>query len=102
MYGPGRRLPGEASGSPARGALYRFPARGALPYTPAVDILALPFRIIGGLLGFLFGLVGAIVLFVIGIVLIVIGGALAATGLGAPIGIGLLAVGVLLCLRAVF
>ncbi len=67
-----------------------------------MDILLLPFRLIGGLLGFLFGLVGAIVLLVVGIILIIIGGALAATGVGAPIGIGILAVGVLLCLRAVF
>ena len=67
-----------------------------------MSILLLPFRIIWGLISFIFNLTGRLLGVVVGLVLMVIGLILTVTVVGAVIGIPLLIVGLLLIIRSLF
>ena len=61
-----------------------------------------PFRAVWRLLTSLLALVGRLTIIVIGLVLCIPGFALTLTGIGAPIGIPLVVLGVLLMMRGLF
>ncbi len=67
-----------------------------------VPILLWPFHAVWRLLTFILGLTGRVVAFVLGVLLLAAGGVLAATLIGAPLGVPLALVGVLLVLRSLF
>jgi len=67
-----------------------------------MNILLLPFRIIWGLISFIFNLTGRLLGIVIGIALMAIGLILTITVIGAILGIPLLIVGLLLIIRSLF
>jgi len=67
-----------------------------------MNILLFPFRIIWGLISFIFNLTGRLLGVIIGIVLMVAGLILTATMIGAVLGIPLLIVGLLLIIRSLF
>lgn len=70
--------------------------------TRRIPLLLLPFAWLWRLLGFVLGLVGRIVCALFGFALMVAGVALAITVIGAPAGIPLSVLGLLLLVRALF
>ena len=67
-----------------------------------VPVLLWPFYALWRLLTFVLGLTGRIVAGVLGLVLIAVGVLVSATVVGAPIGVALAVLGLLLLLRALF
>lgn len=62
----------------------------------------LPFVVLWSLLSFILGLTGRIVIITLGLALMIVGGVLTVTILGAPIGIPIIIIGFLLALRGIF
>lgn len=62
------------------------------------DVLLLPFR----LLAWVVKLTGRLLAVLIGLLLVIVGGIVAATGIGAPLGIPLIVIGGALILRGMF
>ena len=65
-------------------------------------LLLLPFRLIWGLIAFLFGLMGILLSITLGLMLVVVGGVLTMTVIGAIFGIPLILVGLGLVLFGFF
>jgi hypothetical protein len=68
----------------------------------ASQVLLWPFTVLWNLLTFILGLVGRVVAAVLGVVLMAVGIALTMTIAGAPIGIPVAVLGLLLLIRSVF
>lgn len=69
---------------------------------PSVPWFLWPFYAVWRLVTFILGATGRIVCGVLGIVLIVVGGLVTLTVVGAPLGVALIVLGVLLIARALF
>lgn len=67
-----------------------------------MSILLLPFKLLWGFTAFILQMVGRLVAIVLGLVLMLIGGVLTITIVGAPVGIPLALFGFALLLRALF
>ena len=65
-------------------------------------LLLLPFRLVWGLVAFLFGLMGVLVSVVLGLVLLLVGGVLTMTIVGAIVGIPLVLLGLGMIVFAFF
>ena len=65
-------------------------------------LLSWPFRMVWGLLGFMFGLMGRVLTIIIGLLVMVVGVLLTVTIVGSFLGIPLIILGFLLAIRALF